>query len=191
MTRNLFTKEFYQEVFGQIDKWLADTDNFQPEIENDSTTAYLCIEGDERFLEHPEDDDVIELDIECYCVCEWNDDSFDHAFGTWHDPHPYWYYAGIENLGEVNVYVNGKKVEGFDEDAFWSQFYEDEHGKYKKGDEVQVMKRDGRYYEWSKRTGTLLHYDNYHCVWAVQMENTVLHFSSVRHLPTEKKEDAA
>lgn len=188
MVRNLFTREFYKEVFDQMDKYLSDADNFLPEREQETATAYVCIEGDDRFLEHPDDDDVIEMDIECDCVCEWEDDSFDHAFGTWHDPYACWQYAGIESLGEVTVYVNGKKVEGFDEDAFWSQFYEYEHGKFKAGDEVQYLFRKNYYNVWSEKTGTLLYYDTYHCEWAIKTDDGIRTASSVRHAKREEAE---
>ena len=88
--------------------------------------------------------------------------------------------------GEVTVYVNGEKVEGFDEDAFWSQFYEYEHGKFKAGDEVQYLFRNNYYYVWSEKTGTLLYYDTYHCEWAIKTDDGIRTASTVRHAKREE-----
>ena len=48
---------------------------------------------------------------------EWHDDSFDHLFGTWHDPYPYWEVTGFDEITDVKVYESddndSKEIEGF------------------------------------------------------------------------------
>lgn len=62
--------------------------------------------------------------VEWWFSSEWYDESFDHAFGTWHDPNAGWLITGIEEIGEIKVEdEDGNEVEGFDVDKFCKMFH--------------------------------------------------------------------
>lgn len=62
--------------------------------------------------------------VECWFSSEWYDESFDHAFGTWHDPNAGWVITGIEEIGEIKVEdEDGNEVEGFDVEKFCKDFH--------------------------------------------------------------------
>ncbi len=124
-----FTQEFYKEVYKKImDKQSSydagDGFDFYP-------TIYVEFNG-VRY----------QIDIEVTYASEFRDDSFDHAFGTWHDPYAGYEFAdGIDNIGNVDVWdeTNGEEVEGFDKDAFWQQFDSDSYRNIKAGDKVLYL----------------------------------------------------
>ncbi len=85
MAKNLFTREFYVQLFNAIEE------SVKNEYEcPDSPCSEHCasgyIDGDE-FQETGKNEEIY---FECSVVAnnEWADESFDHAFGTWHDPFP-------------------------------------------------------------------------------------------------------
>lgn len=149
MAKNLFTREFYREVYKQIDQRL--NDDYNPTAEYCDENVYVCIEDDDRFTEA---DDVIEVEADVCTYNEFQDESFDHAFGTWHDPCPYWKYCGIEGVEDIRVIVNGKEVQGYNRDDFYRAFQDAEHHGFKAGDTVRFRKGG-----IAETTGTLLYYD--------------------------------
>lgn len=124
-----FTQEFYKAVYNELQDFAKDYD-------------FGCDFDVEPTIEVEFNGRKYSLDVEVGYGKEWHDDSFDHAFGTWHDPNPYWDYNGcIEGLGKVRVYDvtdadNEEVVEGFDESEFWHQFDEDHYYDIKAGDKV-------------------------------------------------------
>lgn len=170
MAKNLFTKEFYQFVYNEINKRLEE--DFCPSEEVEETDGYVCIEE----KPYAEDDEVIEISATVETENEWNDDSFDHAFGTWHDPCPCWKYGGITDIFNVEVTVNGDKVEGWNEADFWLSFIEDEYKEHKKGDIVQYMKSN----KWSEDTAELVGFDTYHYRYWVKVEDEKIKVLNVR-----------
>ncbi len=80
---------------------------------------YLCrhyregkpIESDEYEDEYEDciqfsEDYCAEVSLDVVLVCEWQDDSFDHEFGTWDDPAKGYYPSGVkvEKIRSINVY---------------------------------------------------------------------------------------
>lgn len=102
---------------------------------------------------------------------EVHDDSFDHAFGTWHDPHPYMQAEYLDDIDNVKVYEEdtNKEVDGFDYDAFMSQFEEPSclvyhhdterkcyrRVKVESGDKVLWLGREARFLAKNKENGKL------------------------------------
>ena len=127
-----FTQEFYKEVYKKImDKQSSydagDGFDFYP-------TIYVEFNGV-----------TYQIDIEVTYASEFIDESFDHAFGTWHDPNAGYYFAdGIDGIGKVDVWddEDGEEVEGFDEAAFWQQFDEDNYRNIKVGDKVMYSDKE-------------------------------------------------
>ena len=118
----LFTKEFYQAVFHQMEERLKE--DFCPTEEDEEVDGYACFE-EEPFAD---DGDCIEVEMTLRTLNEWEDDSFDHAFGTWHDPYACWGYGYIYDVeDDVKVYKNGKEIEGWNMDDFWLSFNEEQH----------------------------------------------------------------
>lgn len=127
-----FTQEFYKEVYKKI---------------MDKQSSYDCGEGFEFTPTiYVEFNGVrYQIDIEVTYASEFQDDSFDHAFGTWHDPNAGYYFAdGIESIGKVEMWDDetDEEVEGFDEDAFWQQFDEDSYRNIKVGDKVMYFDKE-------------------------------------------------
>ena len=108
MKANIFTKEFYTNLFKKIE------DEF-PDVEYREHNGYnYGFEVDGYYV-----------DLDVYFVFEWNDESFDHAFGTWHDPNPCYIAVGVESVENVEIFkVNtDEKIEGFDCDEFIETIY--------------------------------------------------------------------
>jgi hypothetical protein len=92
---------------------------------------HLCDAIHERLDEVEYDDEANgypeAFNVDGYDVCatvyydfDLHDESFDHAFGTWHDPCPYMYATDVTDIDDVKVYVEetDEEVEGFDYQAF-------------------------------------------------------------------------
>lgn len=69
------------------------------------------IESDEYEDEYEDDiqfsdDYCAEVSLDVVVVCEWQDDSFDHEFGTWDDPAKGYYPSGVkvEKIRSIKVY---------------------------------------------------------------------------------------
>lgn len=138
-----FTQEFYKEVYKKImDKQSSydagDGFDFYP-------TIYVEFNG-VRY----------QIDIEVTYASEFRDDSFDHAFGTWHDPYAGYYFAdGIDSIGNVDVWddTNGEEVEGFDEEVFWQQFDCDSYRNIKTGDSVRYRGVEYKFVSYNSELG--------------------------------------
>ena len=71
---------------------------------------------DEFYVDDPVHEGEL-LTVECRVLfhCELHDESFDHAFGTWRDPNPYFEATGIKDLEIVSVIdENNQAYEGYD-----------------------------------------------------------------------------
>lgn len=108
MKTNIFTKEFYKHLFTKME---ADFGN----VEYNDMNEYICAY----------EVDGYDIELTVSYDFEWHDDSFDHAFGTWHDPYPYWEACGIIEVFDVVVFETGteNEVTGFDCDEFISTVY--------------------------------------------------------------------
>lgn len=175
MAKNLFTKDFYEKVFKELDDWMSREDGME---NSGSKTVTLYIEDDERF----NDGDTIEIEMEAGYECDLHDDSFDHAFGTWHDPCPYWEYAGLTYIDDVRVWVDEKEVQGFSVDDFWAQFHVEEHRGIKKGDKVRLF--DYRH-GWSQDIYEVMYYDQYNYRWNVRKGDVVKTWGTIKKIEQE------
>lgn len=103
-----FTKEFYCHLFLKIKDEL-------PDVEYREYNGY----------NYGFDVDGYYIDLDVYFVFEWNDESFDHAFGTWRDPNPCYIAVGVERVENVEVYISGteEKVTGFSCEDFIKAVY--------------------------------------------------------------------
>ena len=160
----LFTKEFYQAVFHQMEERIKE--DFCPTEEDEEVDGYACFE-EEPFVD---DDDCIEVEMTLRTQNEWEDDSFDHAFGTWHDPCPCWKFGYIYDVDDdVKVYKNGKEIQGWNMDDFWLSFHEERHTTasgtvYTKGEQVETG--------WSNGVvGEFLYYDSFNEKYHVKVGN--------------------
>lgn len=179
MATHLFTKEFYQEVYKQMLGRLEE--DFCPSREVEETDGYAWLE-DEPFCD---DGECIEVEAKVVTYNEWEDASFDHAFGTWYDPNPYWKFCGITELTDVHVHQYGEKdeLEGWNDDDFWKSFYEEEYkgalNTFKAGDKVQYMFKG----HWYEDVGTFKFHDTFNWRFLVQVGNELLHCQAIR-VPT-------
>ena len=129
MATTIFTPDFYKMVNKELTEVL--TKQYEPKEMSEEYVAYICIE--------PEDSgDCIEVELTCQCNNTVHDESFDHAFGTWHDPCPYLEFEQLDDIEDATVRLNGEKIEGFSLDDFWAAIGAEveKHGKFTKGDKV-------------------------------------------------------
>lgn len=113
MATTIFTKEFYSKMYDELlgsAKYLWG-DRLEDAMDG-KAVAEDCYVGEY----------YITVD-EVYYDREWVDESFDHAFGTWHDPNAGYEICGICDIDKVHVYEsddsNAAEIHGFDYDAFF------------------------------------------------------------------------
>ena len=108
MKTNIFTKEFYSHLFEKIEAEF-------PYVEHCEYNGY----------NYGFDVDGYYIELDIYFAFEWQDDSFDHAFGTWHDPFAGYAAVGVEKVENVEVFKvdTDEKIEGFDCDEFIETIY--------------------------------------------------------------------
>lgn len=121
--------------------------------------------------------DIDEYTVEAYCDCssEYKDESFDHAFGTWHDPCPSYEFEDVIGIEDVSVFDDDGEVEGFSIDDYYAQFVEDEHDDLKKGDKVLFYNKT-RYEEDEYEVVSYNTQDGEFCVKRIS-DNKVVHTS--------------
>jgi hypothetical protein len=132
MKRIEFTQEFYKEVYNKI------MDKQSSYDEGEGFDFYPTIYVEFNGVRY-------QIDIEVTYASEFRDESFDHAFGTWHDPNAGYYFAdGIDDIGNVDVWddEDDEEVEGFDKEAFWQQFDKDRYRNIKVGDKVVYFDKE-------------------------------------------------
>lgn len=125
MVQKIFSPKVYKMMADAIENRRKDIDGFDP---------------NESYPVEVETEDCYFIDFEVQFDYEVNDDSFDHAFGTWHDPCPYLEPTNIIGIDNVEVYKDNRQVENhnYNEDDFWSQFEVTERGGFKAGDKIGV-----------------------------------------------------
>lgn len=113
--------------------------------------------------------DGYEVELTAYFNWERHDESFDHAFGTWHDPFPYMEATSLDDIDEVTVRddMSGEEVSGFDRDAFMAQFEQPfclvyrkcesgyRHCKVNSGDKVFCFGKDAVFLAKNNENGKL------------------------------------
>ena len=171
----LFTKEFYQAVFHQMEEKLKE--DLCPTEEDEEVDGYACFE-EEPFAD---DGDCIEVEMILRTQNEWEDDSFDHAFGTWHDPCPCWKFGYISDVYDAKVYKNGKEeIQGWNMDDFWLSFHEEQHTTasgtvFNKGEEVETGLSNGV-------VGEFLYYDSFNEKYHVKVDGEEREYDYIRKL---------
>ena len=168
-TNNVFTEEFYKKLYDEIINY-AD-ENYSPQDEDD---CYCNMEVQVGNF-------TVELDATF--EVEYIDDSFDHAFGTYHDYH---YEAGyLEEISIIDIWesneendLEDKVTDLFDEEKFWEQFkqYGTKSG-IKPGDEV-IARLAGRY--GREVTATYQYTDTMRLVHVCKCSWQIIKASSVR-----------
>lgn len=147
MTKRDFTADFYRHLYDAIREY---TDDLELDGCDTSASATLYVDGCE-----------VELTVEF--SLEWIDESFDHAFGTWHDPYPYYRVSCIEGVDDVRIYdeETGDEIEGFDCGAFMAQFdvpshifsIRGRHMKVQSGDTVSWCGKDAVFLAYNRESG--------------------------------------
>lgn len=179
MKTNIFTKEFYSKLSDAIIEKGGDAD-YEKLCEHESVS--VCCYVDNMYIE-----------AEVVYGTTWCDDSFDHAFGTWHDPCAHYEAEGIEELEDITVYEDDdckKVIEGFSYDDFWAQFEKDEKvldtvsGKRKK---VHVGER----LAYGKQEVEFLAYNEMKEMCKVRWEDGSIHYAYPRHLKAKEAVSAA
>jgi len=116
-----FSRDFYKKVYKEAFDYCAD--NFENEDNEQTGECTVSISVDGYDLEFT-------ADVECM----YEDESFNHAFGTWHDPYAGYYFADVYGIRDVTVYDDdGDCVDGFSIDEYNEQFFDDEHLNIRKG----------------------------------------------------------
>lgn len=146
MAENIFTPDFYKALYDAIVEASKGTmDLWAEEIADGESVGVDCYV------------DNYYITAEVIVATEWHDESFDHAFGTWHDPNPYLEVVGCEEIFNIHVYEgdtkDAKEIEGFSEEAFWSQFEVEKYGKYSKGDKVIFGRTGGTIVAYNTELG--------------------------------------
>lgn len=129
---NILTEDFYKELYEEICSY-AEANYECDDAEATSTSVSMELEiGD------------ISVSLQATFGVEWEDDSFDHAFGTRHGWHME--LRDLDDIDDVSVYdEEGEDItKQFDYDAFWAQFHRTEvklkSGEViKSGDDVQYL----------------------------------------------------
>lgn len=104
----IFFKPFYQQVYDELKKL---GDEYDYGYDPNALQEYDFEIGEYW------------LHVEWWWATEWYDESFDHAFGTWHDPNAGWLITGIEFIVKVKVEDDeGNEVEGFDVEKFCKDY---------------------------------------------------------------------
>ena len=148
MANSIFTPDFYKKLYKEIEKYLEN--DYCAEYSDEAVAVSLYWHDDDTDSEY-------EVELTAEVENEWYDESFDHAFGTWYDPCPYYKYGGLIDIDDVTVYVNGEKVEGFSRDGFYAQFEIPEHNGIKAGDKVIYFEKN----KWSDEAYEVRCYDTF------------------------------
>lgn len=152
MSKNIFTPDFYKKVYDAVYDYCKE--NYQRDYEGSMSVSTVTVDG-------------CEIECDADIDTEWQDDSFDHAFGTWHDPCAGYEFADVSGIANVTVWdEDGNVVEGFSVEDYDAQFREDEHMGIKKGDKVLIHDRYGRYSEPYE----VEYYNNRTCEFRVRIE---------------------
>lgn len=150
-----FSRDFYEKLYKAImDK--VDEVAYDDEADGYPDTFYV---------------DGCEVDATVYYGFELHDESFDHAFGTWHDPYPYMEATCVNGIEEVTVRDEdtGEEVSGFSCDAFMAQFdepttllsYHDpalgryRHVRLNSGDKVAYCGKEATFIAYNSESGKL------------------------------------
>lgn len=151
MKKIKFTKEFYKHLYDAIMDGAGDVEY---DCDKDGYPDTFYVDG-------------YAVDMTVYYGWEVHDDSFDHAFGTWHDPYPYMEAENLEDIDDVKVYDENtdEEVDGFDYDAFMAQFEVPTcqvylHGKNRlvnvnSGDRVLYLGREATFLAKNNENGKL------------------------------------
>lgn len=125
MVQKIFTHEVYKMMVDAIEDYRSNLDGFEP---------------NESYSVEVETEDCYFIDFEVQFDYEVHDDSFDHAFGTWHDPNPYLEPTNIIGIENVEVYKDDKKIENhnYNEEDFWGYYLFPDYGELKVGEKVSV-----------------------------------------------------
>ena len=132
-----FTKEFYKKLCNAIYDYAEKHDEVLDEYNMD-----LYMDGFVIYL-------VADFNV------EWEDDSFDHAFGTQYYP-PYAVLGNLTDISDVEIYdeeTDERLDVDFNVDEFWSTFDVNEYMNLKKGDSVSFYRLK------CKPDGTFLSYN--------------------------------
>lgn len=126
---SIFTPEFYKAFYDAV----MDAGNADDVYED------IC-DGKSVPIDFYIGDDDLYVTCTAHYMTTLHDESFDHLFGTWHDPNPYYEVVGCDDIDEVRVYessdADAREIDGFDYDKFWAQFEVESHLGFKKGDKV-------------------------------------------------------
>ena len=132
----VFTKEFYLKIYKELHDYCEE--NYDGE---EVMTVWI---DDIEINGH-----YYEIDCEVDIEREFHDESFDHAFGVWHDPFPYYEFVDVDGISDVEVYEDGNKIEGFSVEDYYNFVNNDEdHEGFHTGDKVMIGKSlaEVRYY---------------------------------------------
>lgn len=155
MAKNIFTPDFYKAVYKAICEYCEK--NYESNGESSDTMS-----GSFSYKEY-------EIEFEADIEGEWHDESFDHAFGTWHDPNPCYVFGRVSGISDLIVYDESGPIDGVDADKLYEAFQESEHKGHKTGDIVNIFV-DGR---WSQDTFELAYYDGMIEMYVVKADRPV------------------
>lgn len=179
MTTNIFTKEFYSKLSDAIIEKGGDAD-YEKLCEHESVS--VCCYVDNMYIE-----------AEVVYGTTWCDDSFDHAFGTWHDTCAHYEAEGIDELEDITVYENDdceKVIDGFSYDDFWAQFEQDTYILVTaKGNAKKVTEGDKIYY--CGEEVEFLAYNGMKSMCKIRRANGNTQYAYISHLKAKEAVSAA
>jgi len=143
------------------------TEKFYKELHEELMKYSQALSGSEEEKAREDENVYVECYVGEYYVTAMvhfkvvlHDESFDHLFGTWHDPNPQMEIEGYDYLEDVHVYESDDKdaqeVGEFDFRAFMRQFEEDRYVNFKKGDAATYYGRDVTFIAYNKLNTELL-----------------------------------
>ena len=183
MNANIFTPDFYSNLFDALLERVKDNDNQYEDI---------C-EGNVIGMDCYIDDMYITCNV--HYTTELHDESFDHAFGTWHDPNPYLEVDGIDDIDDVHVYESddndAPEIIGFSYDDFWAPYEKDTVILYSRTSSNKRVKAGDKVIYCNNREVEFLSYNVMRCVCKVRYEDGSTHYAQSRFLKAQEKASAA
>ena len=145
MANDIFTPEFYKAFYKEVVD-AGQAEGLYEDICDGKTVPIDFYIGENDMY----------VTCEAHYTTDLHDESFDHLFGTWHDPNPYYEVVGCDYVGEVRIYESderdAKEIKGFSHDDFWAQF-EGDLSWCKKGDKVLYCNLEAEFLAYNTERG--------------------------------------
>ncbi len=178
-----FIDNFYTRLYDALLEKVQNNDFYYEDICEGNSIGMDCYVGD------------LYITCEVCYTTELHDDSFDHLFGVWHDPHPYYEADGIEDIADVHIYESDDKdapeIEGFSYDDFWAPYEKDTVILYSRTSSNKRVKAGDKLLYCGKHEVEFLAYNEMKELCKVRYEDGSIHYTQSRFLKAQEKVSAA